>query len=309
MICGPTATGKSNLAMALAQRLNAPILSADSRQVYRELDIGTAKPSAADQAQIPHYLIDLCSPRDTMTLADYQQQAQSVIAQVQAQGQVPLLVGGTGLYIRAIIEGLQIPRVAPQLGLRSHLQAQGQSQIYQWLQQVDPVAAAKIHAHDQVRTLRALEVYYVTGIPLSQQQGTRPPSYPILCMGLDYENLTTRTHQICQRTEQMLAQGWLQEVSTLIKTYGLDLPLLETLGYQEMKQYLLGHCSLSQAKAQTLVHTRQFAKRQRTWFRAMPNLTWFESADPNLIPKVWDDICQFLAIHNLNLPGRSPNPA
>ena len=300
VICGPTATGKSKLAMMVAQHLNTAILSADSRQVYQGFNIGTAKPSISDRAQVPHHLIDICSPLETLTLADYQQQAQHFIADIQAQGQVPLLVGGTGLYIRAIVEGLQLPRVAPQVELRSHLQAQGQYQTYQWLQQVDPAAAAKIHPHDQVRTLRALEVFYVTGIPLSQQQGTCPPSYPILQLGLDYGDVTTRTEQIRQRTEQMLAQGWLQEVATLIDTYGSDLPLLNTLGYQEMLQHLSGDCSLTEAIDLTVIHTRQFAKRQRTWFRAVPHLTWFESTDPNLMPQVWEFIGQFLGADRLN---------
>lgn len=290
VICGPTATGKSSVAMALAQRLGFPILSADSRQVYRAFDIGTAKPVQADQALVPHYLIDICDPTETLTVADYQQQAQSLIAQFHAQGQTPLLVGGTGLYIRSIVDGLKMPRVPPQLELRSQLQSQGQSQIYQWLQQIDPQSASKVHAHDQVRTLRALEVYYATGKPLSQQQGQDPPSYPILHIGLDFKDLDQRTAAIRQRTAAMLDQGWLAEVQTLIETYDPDLPLLNTLGYAEMTAYLQQHISLEQAEVQTIIHTRQFAKRQRTWFRANSAIHWFDSADSSLISQVWDYI-------------------
>ena len=313
VICGPTATGKSSLAMAVARRLGVPILSADSRQVYRGFDIGTAKPVAAEQAEVPHYLIDLCSPQDTFTLARYQQAAQALIAQFHQQGQVPLLVGGTGLYIRAIVQGLQIPRVAPQPTLRAQLQTLGQREIYRWLSQVDPKATAQIHPHDQVRTLRALEVFYVTGIPLSQQQGSDPPDYPILQIGLDYGEPQLRTQRIGDRTDQMLAQGWLTEVQQLIDTYGVDLPLLQTLGYQEMKQYLMGHSSLAQAKAATIAHTRQFAKRQRTWFRAVSDIHWFESADPTLSTQVWDRIRTFLRSHSGPHATKSfqppPNPA
>jgi tRNA dimethylallyltransferase len=290
VICGPTATGKSAVAMALAQRLGSPILSADSRQVYRGFDIGTAKPSLADQAQVPHFLIDICDPTENLTVAAYQQQAQAQIAQAHAQGQIPLLVGGTGLYIRAIVEGLQIPRVPPQLALRSQLQAQGQPQIYQWLQQIDPPSAAKIHAHDQVRTLRALEVYYATGIPLSSQQGSHPPSYAILQIGLDFANLQQQQQTIQQRTATMIEQGWPREVQTLITTYGTDLPLLNTLGYRELKAYLHNHLSLEQAQAQTITRTGQFAKRQRTWFRVSPCLHWFQAATPHLIDQIWDYI-------------------
>lgn len=290
VICGPTATGKSSLALALAQRLGAPILSADSRQVYRGFDIGTAKPSVTDQEHVPHYLIDICDPTETLTVADYQEQAQALIAQCHAEGKTPLLVGGTGLYIRAIVEGLKIPRVPPQVELRSQLQSQGQGQIYQWLQQVDPPAAEKIHAHDQVRTLRALEVFYTTGTPLSAQQGKNPPSYPILQVGLDISDLEQHTAIIQQRTTAMLEQGWLTEVKHLIATYGTELPLLETLGYQEMKAYLNQQMSLEEAAAQTILHTRQFAKRQRTWFRANSAIHWFDATDSDLLTLVWDGI-------------------
>lgn len=167
MICGPTASGKTGLAIALAQRFDAVILSADSRQVYREFDIGTAKPTIAEQQGIPHYLIDICEPTETLTVAEYQTQAQALIAQFQTETQNEgssiarslLLVGGTGLYIRAITKGLKIPQVPPQTDLRSQLQTLGQAQCYTMLQQVDPTAAAKIHPNDQVRTLRSLEVF------------------------------------------------------------------------------------------------------------------------------------------------------
>lgn len=291
VICGPTATGKSGLAIALGQRLNSPILSADSRQVYREFDIGTAKPTRQERQQVPHYLIDICDPSETLTLAEYQEQAQTWIRDFHNQGKLPLLVGGTGLYIRAITKNLQIPRVSPQPQLRSQLQALGQSQIYAWLQQVDPVSSQKIHPHDQVRTLRALEVFYVTGIPISQQQGQRSPGYPILQIGLDY--LGDLTPRIRHRTAQMLAAGWLAEVEFLCQKYGAELPLLRTLGYQELTQHLAGEISLAQAQELIVLHTRQFAKRQCTWFRAEPQIQWFNADDPALLDQVWLHIQQF----------------
>jgi len=297
-ICGSTATGKSGLALALAQRLGSVILSADSRQVYREFDIGTAKPSVAEQQQVPHYLIDICDPTETMTLADYQQQAQSLIAQFHKPslsspllredwGGVPLLVGGTGLYIRSVVQGLKIPRVAPHNELRSQLASLGQTQLYAFLQQVDPTAAQKIHPNDEVRTLRALEVFYVTGHPISKQQGENPPNYPILQIGLECSDSNILNRRIEQRTEQMIAVGWEAEVKRLCEKYGSDLPLLNTLGYQEMKQYLAGNISLNEAKDLTVLHTRQFAKRQRTWFRAYPEIEWFDADSPDLLEKVW----------------------
>lgn len=192
VICGATATGKSGLALNLAMRLGSVILSADSRQVYREFDIGTAKPTLAEQRAVPHYLIDICAPRETMTVADYQEQAQALINSLPVSPL--LLVGGTGLYIRSIVQGMKIPRVAPNYELRSQLASLGQTTLYGILQQVDPIAAQKIHPNDPVRTLRAVEVFYITGIPISAQQGENPPDYPILQIGLDceMERLTDR---------------------------------------------------------------------------------------------------------------------
>ncbi len=287
VICGPTATGKSGLALSLAQRLETVILSADSRQVYQGFDIGTAKPSALDRQQVPHYLIDICDPTASFTLAQYQQQARNLIADFHQQGQTPLLVGGTGLYIQAIAQGLIIPPVAPQPQLRSQLAQHGQAQIYQWLHQVDPISTQRIHPNDQVRTLRALEVYYVTGVPLSQQQGQQPPVYPILHLGLDCPEPERLTDRIRQRTAQMLDLGWLQEVKQLTSQYGQELPLLNTLGYQELRQHLAGKITLTEAIDLTVLHTRQFAKRQRTWFRAVSEAIWFDADQPNLMEQAW----------------------
>jgi tRNA dimethylallyltransferase len=297
VICGATATGKSGLGLSLAMRLGSVILSADSRQVYREFDIGTAKPKVAEQKLVPHYLIDICAPTNTMTVADYQAQAQVLINSptLPISPSTPLfLVGGTGLYIRSIVQGMKIPRVAPQPELRSQLQSFGQNQLYAMLQQVDPVAAQKIHFHDSVRTLRALEVYYVTGTPISEQQGENPPDYPILQIGLDcdVERLANRIHR---RTEQMIANGLVAEVEYLCQKYGTDLSLLNTLGYQEIKQYLAGDISLDAAKELIVLHTRQFAKRQRTWFRAYPQIEWFDADDPNLLENVWQRLQEFIA--------------
>ena len=287
VICGATATGKSGLGLNLATRLNSVILSADSRQVYREFDIGTAKPTLAEQKLAPHHLIDICNPTETMTVADYQEQAQELIATLQV---TPLLlVGGTGLYIRSIVQGMKIPRVAPDQELRSQLQSLGQTTLYGILQQVDAIAAQKIHRHDNVRTLRALEVFYITGCPISQQQGENPPNYPILQIGLDceVEKIRLRIHR---RTEQMIADGLVDEVEYLCQKYGTDLPLLNTLGYQEIRQYLAGEISLDEAKELTVLHTRQFAKRQRTWFKANSQIEWFDADDPNLLEKVWQRV-------------------
>lgn len=293
-ICGATATGKSGVALALASRLQSSILSADSRQVYREFDIGTAKPTKFDRTCVPHHLIDICDPTETLTLAEYQQQAQKLIAAVDFPLSPPvLLVGGTGLYIKSVVRGLKIPRVAPMPELRSQLAELGQSQCYAMLQQVDPLSTQKIHLNDSFRTLRALEVFYVTGRSISEQQGENPPNYPILQIGLDCD-IDVLIDRIKQRTEQMLERGWLAEVEYLCKKYGCDLPLLNTLGYQEMKQYLTGDIKLEEAKELTILHTRQFAKRQRTWFRAYPEIEWFDVSAPDLLERVWQRVQEFI---------------
>lgn len=293
-IAGPTATGKTGLALALAAKLPIAILSADSRLVYRELDIGTAKPTQAQRSQAPHYLIDIRDPTVTMTVAEYQQTAQIIIKQLHDTREIlPCLVGGTGLYISSVVDGLQIPPVAPQPDLRSQLARLGQTQCYGLLQQVDPQASERIHPHDARRTIRALEVAYVTGRPLSTQQGQRPPDYPRLSIGLDCapELLKAR---IVQRTAQMFEQGLVSEVEQLCQRYGDDLPLLNTLGYAETLGYLRGDYSIATAKQMTVKNTCQFAKRQRTWFRKR-DIHWFEATAPNLIDQVLAAILRFLS--------------
>ncbi|MEM6754299.1 MAG: tRNA (adenosine(37)-N6)-dimethylallyltransferase MiaA [Cyanobacteria bacterium P01_C01_bin.38] len=353
VICGATATGKSGLALALAQRCGSIIISADSRQVYREFNIGTAKPTISEQKLVPHYLIDICNPTDTMTVADYQQQAQKILGQ-RISGQrlkvshcglggfpheqmanpggvrgqrskvesekvlgspslshsLPLslspppclptfLVGGTGLYIKSIVRGMKIPRVAPDNGLRSQLLSIDQTQLYAMLQQVDGVAAQKIHPHDSVRTLRALEVFYITGNPISNLQGENPPDYPILQIGLDCD-VNHLDSRIARRTENMVKDGFIEEVEYLCQKYGKDLPLLNTLGYQEIKQYLAGDISLDEAKELTVLHTRQFAKRQRTWFRKDSQIEWFDTESPDLLERVLLRIQNFIINHNVD---------
>ena len=324
VICGATAIGKSGLALALAQRYGSIIISADSRQVYREFNIGTAKPTIAEQNLVPHYLIDICNPTDTMTVADYQQQAQKilgerisgqrleVISSISQSLNLPIppspnpptfLVGGTGLYIKSIVRGMKIPRVAPENGLRSQLMSIDQTQLYAMLQQVDGFAAQKIHPHDSVRTLRALEVFYITGTPISDLQGENPPDYPILQIGLDCD-VSHLDSRIARRTESMVKDGFVEEVEYLCQKYGEDLPLLNTLGYQEIKQYLTEDISLDEAKELTFLHTRQFAKRQRTWFRKDAQIEWFDTESPDLLEQVWLRIQKF--INNDNADNLTP---
>lgn len=293
-IAGPTATGKTGLSLALAARLPIRILSADSRLVYRELDIGTAKPTLEERSRVPHYLIDIRDPTATMTVAEYQHDAQVLIEQIHHTGECwPCLVGGTGLYISSVVDGLQIPPVAPQTGLRSQLTQLGQPQCYAMLQQVDSLASQRIHPHDAVRTIRALEVFYVTGLPLSAQQGQQPLAYPVLSIGLDCEPEALK-RRIQQRTSQMIDQGLVAEVEQICQRYGADLPLLKTLGYAEILGYLAGEYSLAAAQQLIVKNTWQFAKRQRTWFRKR-DVTWFDADASHLVEEVWAVVQAFTA--------------
>ncbi len=293
VICGATATGKTGLSIALAERLQVAtgqaslILSADSRQVYREFTIGTAKPSAAEQARQPHALLDICDPKEVLTVAQFQAQAQGLILDCHAQGTMPFLVGGTGLYLRSVVRGMKIPSVAPQAELRSQLQRLGQAQCHAMLASIDPEAAARIHPNDPVRTLRGLEVYYVTGRSITSQQGEEPPDYRVVTIGLASSRLDQR---IVQRTAQMMAMGFVTEVQDLVARYGDDLPLLNTLGYGEVREYLRGEISLGEAERLTALHTRQFAKRQRNWFQGDKTIEWFDSDDLDLVDRVWDHL-------------------
>ncbi|MCC0178495.1 tRNA (adenosine(37)-N6)-dimethylallyltransferase MiaA [Waterburya agarophytonicola K14] len=291
VICGATASGKSSLALEIARRLDSIIISADSRQIYCEFDIGTAKPSSKEQQLVDHYQIDICEPTETLTLAEYQQQTQAIIE--DRLDRPLLLVGGTGLYLDSITKGLKIPRVSPQPELRSQLSAIGQIQAHSWLSQVDPKAAQKIHINDQFRTLRALEVFYTTGIPISEQQGENPPNYPILQIGLDCD-VPASDQRIATRTHQMIEMGLVNEVKYLCQKYGADLPLLNTLGYGEIKQYLAGEIDLNEAIALTITHTRQFAKRQRTWFQKNKQINWFDNSREDLPERVWHKIQEFI---------------
>jgi tRNA dimethylallyltransferase len=289
VICGATATGKTGLAIKLAQHLGSVILSADSRQVYREMDIATAKPTAAEQNVAPHYFINTHEPSGVLTVAEYQTNVQNSILSWHQQGISPILVGGTGLYIKSIVRGMKIPRVAPQPLLRQQLEMIEQPILSQMLQQVDP--DTKIHGNDRNRTLRALEVFYVTGRSITSQQGEEPPCYPIIQIGLDCVGLEQR---IRQRATQMIEMGWEQEVQALINKYGWDLPNLSTLGYAEMRQYLRGEMSLQEAIELTILHTRQFAKRQRTWFRGIPEIVWLDGNDANLLEQAIELIYQYI---------------
>jgi tRNA dimethylallyltransferase len=286
VIVGPTATGKSGLAIALAQRLRGEIVSADSRQVYQGMDIGTAKPTQAERALVPHHLLDSITPDTSYTLTQYQAEAQAAIAAIHGRGHLPLLVGGTGLYIRAVVDNLAIPEVAPDWNLRRALEAQaareGAAALHAKLAELDPASAARIDSANVRRVIRALEVCLVTGQPFSAQQGARPSPYHPLLLGLTCER--ARLYERAdQRVDAMLAAGLVEEVRALVaRGYAWNLPALTSLGYGEIGGYLRGETSLEEATARLKFNTHSYIRRQYSWFRPDTRIHWLECELPDL---------------------------
>ena len=272
-LLGPTASGKTQLSLEIAEQLGLPVINVDSRQLYRGMDLGTAKPTAEQQARVPHQLLDLRDPDEPITLQEFQAEAMPCIEAVLKQHSMALLVGGSGLYLKALTQGLQPPAVAPQAQLRDQLTTLGQAVCHPLLQAADPEAAARIAPADAVRTQRALEVLYATGRPMSAQATATPPPWRVLELGLNPANLRQR---IQQRTEQLYRDGLVEETRRLAERYGADLPLLQTIGYGEALQVIASEMNQGEAIRVTTQRTRQFAKRQRTWFRRQHNPNWLE---------------------------------
>jgi len=298
VIVGPTAVGKTVLAVRMAKALGAEIVSADSRQIYRKMDIGTAKPTAEEQRRSLHHLIDVVDPDEVLTLAQYQAKAYQIIHHLHEQGKVPLLVGGTGLYVRAVIEGYAVPEVPPQPALRRRLEreaaAHGGSALHARLSAIDPEAAGKIDPRNVRRVIRALEVYEVTGKPISSLQRKDPPPYRIVQIGLTLPR-EVLYRRIDERVDRMIADGLVEEVRALADAgYGWELPSMSALGYAQMGAYLRGECTLDEAVSTIKRDTRRFVHRQYTWFRLNDaRIHWF-TADPNPTAAVRKTIQAFL---------------
>ena len=274
VLIGPTATGKTELAIEIAKYFKTRIHNIDSRQIYRSMDIGTAKPSEKQQKQIKHFLIDLSEPISPINVKQFKEIAQKSIKREIKQNYLPFLVGGSGLYMNSITKGFFVPDVPPQNNLRKQLEELGQKECWELLKKCDPKLTKKINFADQIRTIRALEVYYATGKPLSTQQIQKPPNWKILELGIDRDNLKER---ILQRTKNMFFSGIIEETSQLISKYGSEMPILETIGYREAKNVLKNDLTIDNAIELTTTKTIQFAKRQKTWFRNKNNPIWLNN--------------------------------
>jgi tRNA dimethylallyltransferase len=280
-IVGPTAVGKTSTAVRLCRDFKGEIVSADSRQIYRKLDIGSAKPTPDEQAAAVHHLIDVVDADQVVGLAEYQHMAYAAIEDVLARGRVPFLVGGTGQWVRAVIEGWGVPHVPPDYDLRARLEAEaernGLQRLHARLVAVDPQAAGKIDYRNMRRVIRALEVYLKTGLPISQHQRADPPPYRILQIGLTMprEELYQR---VDERIDRMLEEGLVEEVRSLLdQGYHLHLPAMSGLGYRQIGQYLKDELSLPDAVHLIKKETRRFVRQQYNWFRLDdPAMHWFD---------------------------------
>jgi tRNA dimethylallyltransferase len=282
-LVGPTAVGKTALALGLAEHLPVEVVSADSRTVYRWMDIGTAKPSLEERRRLPHHLIDLVDPDETYSLAVYQRQALEAIARIQGRGRLPLLVGGAGLYVSAVCDGLALPDVPPDTAYRSVLEARAHTEGWQVLQAdlaaVDPESAARIDPRNVRRVIRALEVFHATGRPFSQwQKPATDWAVASVQVGLRLERPLLYS-RIDARIDAWITGGFVDEVRELLERgYATGLPSMSGLGYREIASYVTGETDLRSAVAQFKQATHQYAKRQMTWFGRRPEIHWLDAA-------------------------------
>lgn len=282
VLIGPTAVGKTKLSIELAKRYNAEIISGDSMQVYKGMDIGTAKITTSEMEGIPHHLIDVCTPEQAYSVAQFQTQASQLIEDITARGKLPMIVGGTGLYIESLVFGYQFPESQSDEAFRNAMQqladTEGVEVLFAKLQQVDPVSSSKLHANDVRRVIRALEVFHLTGVPASQQatkQTQSPYNHCIIGLTMDRAKLYER---INARVDLMMSQGLVDEVRRLISSgTPMSAVALQGIGYKEIVAFLQGQHSLEAATELLKRDTRRFAKRQLSWFRHMDSISWVEA--------------------------------
>ncbi len=281
VIVGPTAAGKTALSIELAEATGGEIVSADSRQIYRGMDIGTAKATASERARVPHHLLDIVAPDQVLTLAEYQDMAYAAVAGIHARGRLPFLVGGTGQYVQAVIEGWSIPAVAPQPELRAGLEmkarTEGPEALHDWLAALDPTAAARIDHRNVRRVIRALEVCLVTGQPITSLQRKDPPPYDILQIGVTRRRPELYA-RIDARVQRMFEAGLVDEVHRLADAgHDWELPAMTGLGYRQIGEYLRNEVTLDEAIARIKKGTRRFVQQQYNWFRLNdPAILWVD---------------------------------
>ncbi|MBS3943845.1 MAG: tRNA (adenosine(37)-N6)-dimethylallyltransferase MiaA [Dethiobacter sp.] len=298
-LVGPTATGKSDLALVVAQQIKAEIICADSAQIYRRLDIGTAKPTAREQGLAPHHLFDLVDPDCSFSAASYQKAATAAIDAIQQRGRLPILVGGTGLYFQTVTDAYAFGSEGKDQNVRDHLyreaEEKGLQTLYRQLTENDPAAAVKIHPNDRRRIIRALEFITMEGRPISEQviqtkKNDQPYNLIVFGLSMPRPELYRR---IEKRVDQMLQRGFLEEVKALLKAgYAPGCPGLNILGYRQLTAYLSGEMGWEETVEEIKKQTRRLAKRQMTWFRRDPRIIWLEIKDKEELSAPAEIICR-----------------
>lgn len=268
-VVGPTASGKTKFAVELAQKIGGEIISADSRLVYKGFDIGTAKPSIEERGGIPHYMIDIAEPEEDYSAGLYANEAKKVINDIRSRGKIPIVAGGTGLYINILLMNYDLPKVEPDYELREQLRAQ--EDLSGILAAIDPAAAQNIDKNDRKKLIRAIEIVKKTGRPLAQKINN--PEYDVEWIGLNYPR-EVLYERINMRVDEMINSGLVDETKKLLQKHGRIPNLLYTIGYQEVIQYLDGEFTLEEAVDKLKQNTRRYAKRQLTWFRKNPEIKW-----------------------------------
>ncbi len=275
-IAGPSSSGKTKLAIELAKQLNGEIVSVDSRQIYKELDIGSAKPTIQERDGIPHHLMDIVNVTQEYTVADFCDDAKIKIKEIINRGKLPILAGGTGLYFRVLLQDFDLPRVAPNNELRTELEQKTSEELYKQLQELDPEIAEKIHFNNKVKIIRALEVCLTLGIPMSKAQKKKEAEYQTFWIGLNSENREFLYDRVNKRVDMMFEQGLLFEAKNLFEKYGENKILMGTIGYQELYPFFKGETDFISASDLLKQNTRRYVKRQISWFKANKDIKWFD---------------------------------
>jgi len=276
VILGPTASGKTGLAIKLAKKFNGEIISADSRQVYREMDIATAKPTREETQKIPHHLVDIIRPDQKFNVAIYKKMAIEAIRNIRKRRKLPFLAGGTGLYIKAVVDNVNFPKIAPQQKLRRGLERKTEKELFSIYKKLDPEGAKKIDKKNKRRLIRAIEVCKVSEEPFWKQRGRDRSLFDVLQIGIKLPNAKLK-ERIKKRVEKMFKAGLEKEVKNLVKKYDWDIPAMQTIGYQEWKEYFEKEVNKDGVKRKIILHTIQFAKRQMTWFKHDKRIHWVKN--------------------------------
>lgn len=280
-ITGPSSSGKTALSVNLAKELDGEIISVDSRQIYKELNIGSAKPTIEERQGIIHHLMDIIDVTEEYTVADFADDANKIIEDIFLRGKTPILAGGTGLYFRVLLQDFDLPRVAPNKELREELEKKSSEELYKILIEKDSEIAKKIHFNNKVKIIRALEVCLTLGIPMSRAQKKKESKFQTLWFGLNANNRDYLYNRVNKRVDIMFEQGLLKEAEYLFNKYKENKILLSTIGYQEIYPFLNNQISLEEAKEQLKQNTRRYTKRQISWFNANKDIHWFDIETQN----------------------------